>query len=150
MKKTISKQAVLNICIQMQEDQVANFENRVASERGDITNTDDSASQSEDRQAGKAELLAIYEKELAFSTADLQYLKSIALDKESSVVEPGALVVTKEIVFFISISTEKFEIDGMTVIGISVHAPIYKAMEGLGKGDAFTFNETEYLIEKLS
>lgn len=149
MKKKITKQEVLTICIQKQEEQVENFDSRVTSMKADINNKDYSASQSEDRQTGKIEMLAIYENEQAFSTTDLHYLKSLAPLAEYSTVQPGALVMTNEILFFIAISTEKFEIDGITVIGISVRAPIYKVMEGLAKGDSFKFNEMEYLIEEL-
>lgn len=149
MKKKITKQEVANICIQKQEEQVENFNSRVASMRSDINDNTDSASQSEDRNADKTEMLTMYENELAFSTADLNNLKSLDPAAENSTVEPGALVVTKEMIFFIAISTEKFEIDGVTVIGISARAPIYEAMQGLTKGEAFKFNETEYLIKDL-
>ena len=149
MKNKVTKQEVLNTCIQMQEAQVKNFDSRVSSMKSDITNQDYSASQSEDRQAGKEELLGIYERELVFSTGDLNYLKSTTLT-EHETVQPEALVVTDDLIFFVSVSTEKFEINGSTVIGISVRAPIYKAMEGLAKGDSFKFNDAEYVIRSLS
>lgn len=149
MKREIDKQEVLKICIQKQEEQVENFEGSVESIRSDINSNTDSASQSEDRQAGKTEMLRNYEKELAFSTTDLDYLKSIDPATEYSTVQPGALIITSELLFFISISTEKFEINGDTIVGISARAPIYKVMQGLAKGDSFKFNETEYLIEDL-
>ncbi len=149
MAKKIDKQNLLNICIQKQEEQVDNFNNRVESMKSDIGNKTYSASQSEDRKAGKTEMLRIYEKELAFSTMDLDYLKSLKPTAEYSTVQPGALIITNDLLFFIAISTEKFEINGETVIGISDRAPLYKVMEGLAKGDSFKFNETEYVIEEL-
>lgn len=149
MKKKIDKQELLKICIQKQEEQVANFSSRVASMKSDLDSNSNSASQTEDRTAGNAEILHNYEQELAFSATDLNYLKSINPDTEYSTVEPGALVVTKELRFLISISTEKFEIDGDTIVGISDRAPIYQGMQGLAKGDSFKFNETEYLIEEI-
>ncbi len=149
MKNKIDKQEVLNICIQKQEEQVENFSSRVASIKSDINNKTYSASQSEDRKAGKTEMMRIYEKELNFSTADLDYLKELNATTENTKVEPGALVFTKQLVFYVAISTEKFEIEGDTVVGISARAPIYKAMLGLAKGESFKFNEAEYLIEEL-
>ncbi|MEO7523122.1 MAG: hypothetical protein ABIT58_03465, partial [Ferruginibacter sp.] len=149
MKKKITKQEVLNICIQKQEEQVKNFDSRVNSIKSDVNVNDDSASQTEDRQAGTAEMLSIYQNEQVVSVADLQYLKSLSELADCSIVQPGALVITLEIVFFIAISTEKFTIDGHNVIGISVNAPIYEVMEGLSKGDSFNFNEMEYLIEEI-
>jgi len=149
MKKKITREEVLNKCMQMQEAQVENFENRVASMKSDINNQGDSASQTEDRQAGNTELLTIYENELAFSTTDLQYLKSLSPMDAYATVQPGALVITKDILFFIAISTEKFDIDGIEIVGISDRAPIYQVMEGLAKGDSFNFNEAKYKIEDL-
>ncbi|MEO7768082.1 MAG: hypothetical protein ABIS01_11675 [Ferruginibacter sp.] len=149
MKNKITKQEVLNICIQKQEEQVENFDSRVTSMKSDINNKDNSVSQTEDRQTGKIEMLGIYEREQAISTTDLNYLKSLSSIEEYSTVQAGALVFTDDLLFFIAISTEKFEIGGVTIIGISVRAPIYKAMEGLAKGDSFKFNETEYLIKEL-
>ena len=149
MIKKNDKQKVLDICLQKQEKQVENFESRVASITSDINDTTYSASQSEDRKADKTEMLRIYENELLFSTADLDYLKTIDSGIECSTVQPGALVITKDLMFFVAISSEKFEIDGKTAVGISVNAPIYKSMMGLAKGESFQFNETAYLIEEL-
>ena len=149
MKIEIDKQELLKICIQKQEEQVENFNSRVESMKSDINSNMYSASQSEDRKVGKTELLRIYENELAFSTTDLDYLKSINLDTDYATVQPGALVITNELLFFIAISTEKYEKDGNTIVGISARAPIYKVMQGLAKGDSFKFNETKYLIEDL-
>lgn len=149
MTKQIDKQQVLDICIQKQEEQVQNFDSRVESMKSDINSKTYSASQSEDRKAGKIEMLRIYEKEQAFSKADLDYLKDLDAANTYTKVEPGALVVTDQLVFFVAISTEKFELEGKTVVGISARAPIYKAMQGLANGESFKFNESEYLIEAL-
>lgn len=149
MTMKIDKQDVLNICIQRQEEQVDNFNSRVESMKSDINDKTYSASQSEDRKAGKIEMLRIYEKEQAFSKADLDYLKGLNAVTEYKIVEPGSLVITNQFIFFVAISTEKFEIDNKTVVGISARAPIYKAMQGLAKGESFKFNESEYLIEEL-
>ena len=132
MKKKISKQEVVTICIQKQEEQVENFDNRVTSMKSDINNKDNSASQSEDRQAGNVELLSVYEKELAFSATDLNYLKSLTTIAENSTVQPGALVITNETVFFIGISTEKFEINGETVIGYLCQGAHLSSYAGAG------------------
>lgn len=149
MKAKITKQEVLNICIQQQEKQVEDLDGRVTSMKSDINNKDHSDSQNEDRQAGNVELLMIYERDLALSQTDLNYLKSFSPDEKYETVQPGTLVITNEMIFLIAISTEKFEIDGQTVVGISLRAPIYSAMEGLVKGDSFKFNESEYMIEDL-
>lgn len=143
------KQQVLDICLEKQEKQVENLTGRVEATRSDINDSTYSASQSEDRKAGKTEMLRIYESELAFSTADLNYLKSLDVDAAYDTVQPGSLVVTNNLIFYVAISTEKFELDGKPAVGISVNAPIYQSMTGLSKGDSFHFNDAEYLIEEL-
>jgi hypothetical protein len=46
------------------------------------------------------------------------------------------------------VSSEKVEVNGESVFGISTKAPIYANMRGLEKGK-FQFNETHYVIEDV-
>ena len=108
-----------------------------------------SASQSEDRKAGKVELLKALGGELAFAQQELAYLNSLDVTGESTLIEPGAVVVTDQFTFFIGISSEKVEIDGETIFCISTKAPIYASMKGLEKEKSFQFNETKYVIEDI-
>jgi hypothetical protein len=87
--------------------------------------------------------------ELAFAQQGLAFLNSLDVTEESSVVEPGAIVITDQLNFFIGVSSEKVEMDGVTIIPISTKAPIYANMRGLAKGGSFQFNETSYVIEDL-
>ena len=117
--------------------------------REDAYSQDHSASQSEDRTAGKVEILSTLERELAFVQMEMGYLKSLNPGKVNEKVEPGAVVVTNQRTFFIAVSTEKVDIDGQEVFGISTKAPIYAVMEGLAKGDSFSFNGIDYKIENV-
>ena len=143
----ISKEIILNACLEKQEELVNSFDSRVTEMREDAYTQEHSASQSEDRTAGKVEILSTLEKELAFVQMEMGYLKSINAGKVNEIVEPGAVVVTNQRTFFIAVSTEKVAIDGKEIFGISTKAPIYFAMEGLKKGDKFSFNGIDYEIE---
>lgn len=145
----ISKDLILKTCIKKQEELVKNFNSRVTEMREDTYTQDHSASQTEDRTAGKVEILSTLERELAFVQMEMGYLKSLNPGKVNEKVEPGAVVVTNQRTFFIAVSTEKVEIDGQEVFGISTKAPIYAAMEGLKKSDTFSFNGVHYTIEDV-
>jgi hypothetical protein len=97
----------------------------------DTFSQNESASQSEDRRAGKYELLKAIGDELAFAQEELTYLNRLDITKENTLVAPGAVVVTEQFVFFIGVSSEKVEVNGESVFGISTKAPIYANMRGL-------------------
>jgi hypothetical protein len=110
---------------------------------------DHSPSQTESRAAGKIELLNAMGKELDFAKREMELLKMLNADKESTIVELGALVITDKRTFYISVSIEEIKVQDMTVFGISVKAPIYASMMGLKKESIFKFNETEYHIKAI-
>ncbi|MEO5996749.1 MAG: hypothetical protein ABIN89_08450 [Chitinophagaceae bacterium] len=149
MKKNISKETILQVCMQKQEELINNFNDRVMERRADASIANQSTSQSEDRNAGDAEVLDSLEKELVFAQLELSALKAINPTQKNTTVESGAVVVTNERIFFIAVSSEKVEIDGEVIYGISTNAPIYSVMQGLAKGDRFEFNGTAYDIEKV-
>ena len=149
MKNKLDKTNILQACIQKQQELVDSFEERETEMRSDTYNQDGSDSQSEDRKAGKVEVLNALSNELVFAHEELLFLNSLNASKESTTIEPGAVVVTDQLTFFIGVSSEKVEVDGETFFGISTKAPIYANMVGLQKGDSFQYNETKYLIENI-
>ncbi len=149
MKKNISKKTILDSCFQKQEELIQSFDSRVTEMRADVYGQNQTASQSENRTAGKIEVLSTLESELGFAQMEMGTLKSINPEFENTVVEPGAVVVTDKLIFFIAVSSEKLQIDDEVVYGISDRAPIYSGMQGLKKGDKFEFNGTPYTIENV-
>jgi len=149
MKSRIVKPLILEACIQKQDELIDNFKKREAEMNDDTFSQNESPSQSEDRRAGKYELLKAIGDELAFAQKELVYLNSLDVTTESTHVGPGAVVVTEQFIFFIGVSSERVEVDGVTVFGISTKAPIYANMRGLEKGNKFQFNETNYVIEDV-
>ena len=149
MNKNISKDLILKTCITKQEELVNNFNSRVTELKADASSQGQSASQSEDRTAGNVELLDTLESELHFVQMEMSHLKSFNPDLVNDKVESGAVVVTDKRTFFIAVSSEKIEIDGQEIFGISTKAPIYPAMMDLKKGDQFKFNDTSYKIQDV-
>ena len=149
MKNRINKTNVLEICLQNKEQSITNFENRVKESTRDAYSQNQSPSQSEDRTPGKIDLLGSYKNELAFAQSELASLKSLDAGIENSKVEPGAIAIISQMIFFIAVSNDKIEVNGEEVFCISTNAPIYKMMDGLQKGDTFSFNEEKYTIENV-
>ena len=146
MKKIISKEVIRDTCLQKQLELINNYGSRVNEMTAEANSQNQSASQSEDRNAGNIEILSTMESELEFVQREMALLKSLNPNQVNTIVEPGAVVVTKERTFFIAVSSEKVDIDGQVIFGISTNAPIYLVMQGLKKGDSFEFNGVAYKI----
>jgi hypothetical protein len=64
-------------------------------------------------------------------------------------VEPGALVLTSTLNFFIGITANMFDLEGKKYIGLNTEAPIYTALEGSKAGDVVEFNGQKYSIKEV-
>jgi len=149
MKSKIAKTDIKQACVQKQQELIDSFKQQEVEMYNDTFSQNASASQSEDRKAGKVDLLNALGKELVFAQEELVYLNSIDVTGECTHVEPGSVVVTDQLTFFIGVSSEKVEVDGEIFFGISTKAPIYASMKGLKEGSSFQFNETKYVIEDV-
>lgn len=63
--------------------------------------------------------------------------------------EPGALVLTDKLNFYIGISTKQFQHGGKTFVGLNTDAPIYKALENKKLGNSVEFNGNQFKIEEV-
>lgn len=145
----VNKNELYDACMEQQKKEVENFENRISALKKDMFENLESASQGGGGNAGKMELLANYEKELVFSQMEMNQLTSLDPSIVNTIVEPGAIVMTDQLNLFISVPTDKIEINSEIFIGISVKSPIYTVMQGKKKGDVFKFNEMSYTILEL-
>lgn len=99
-----------------------------------------------DQLIGKRDMFASqYQKALT----ECSILKKINPNKINERVEFGAVVMTPNSNFFVSISSGKIMLDGVTYYAISPAVPLFKAMEGLKKGDTFEFKEQKQTIDDL-
>ena len=88
---------------------------------------------------------------LQYQKAHSEYtvLQKVNSKNINKVVEFGAVIITDACWFFISISAGKIIIDQQTYYAISPMVPLYKAMEGMKKGDTFEFNGKKQVIQDL-
>ncbi len=91
----------------------------------------------------------IYAEQLQKAVDEIQILKKVSFDGLEDQVEFGAVVITNKQKMFIALGLGKVEVNGETYYVISKDVPIYKAMEGLKKGDTFTFNNMNFSIEDV-
>ncbi len=145
----IRKNLILDACIEKQNELIDGFKNRLKTMESDAFEHNHTPSQSENQTAGKIELLNAMGNELDFALREMEFLKTLNADKQSTMVEPGAVVVTEKMTFYICVSIEEIEVEGKPFFGISTKAPIYANMRGLVKGDSFSFNETTYIIRNI-
>jgi hypothetical protein len=64
-------------------------------------------------------------------------------------VEYGKIVITNKDIFFISAAIERFYVFEFSVVGLSVHSPLYMEMKGKKAGDYFKYNEVLYRIKEI-
>ena len=102
--------------------------------------------------SSRSELLRerdIYAEQLQKAVDDIHILKKVSFDGLEDKVEFGAVVITNRQKMFIALGLGKVEVDDDTYFVISKDVPIYKAMEGLKKGDSFEFNNMKFEIEDV-
>lgn len=62
-------------------------------------------------------------------------------------VEEGAIVKIRDRYFVIAVATDRFVCEGNELMGVSVQAPLFQAIEGKAAGDACAFNGREFTVD---
>lgn len=146
MNSRLSKSSILNACTIKQQSTISDFEKEVARLKSEVTTKDESESQGGRGTSEQNDLLVRMEHELLFLRNELMTLNNIDPDLDCEIIEEGAVVVTDQRTFFVSTSIESVEVDGKSVFGLSVHAPIYADMKGKKKGESIQYNGLHYRI----
>ena len=80
---------------------------------------------------------------------EIYILKSIYQEVPNDKVEFGALLKTDKVVALIGVANERMDVEGIQVVGISLAAPLLKAMEGKKVGDTVEVNSVSHTIEEI-
>lgn len=142
----IEKAAIYQACLRRQQQLIDHFTDKIEELKKDIFSRENIPSQEDHQPAERIEILDSMEKELRFLQYEMSVLKSLDPEQISSVVEPGAVVVTDQRVFYVCVSIEEIEVEGHAVFGISTKAPLYREMAGKSAGQSFSFNKLVYQI----
>lgn len=148
--KRVLRKRILETCIKNQQTLIDDFKLRIKGilETQGLGNEEayDNNEMSQKNQASGEvstlnDALSLANEEMSF----LLRLKQSANDPHK-VVGPGAIVITDKAVFFVSVSIERFSVDGETFFGISTKSPLYLTMKGLPPGSIFQHNGIIYEV----
>lgn len=142
----IPKAQIFEACKLKQEQIISDFKTEISNLKSEIYDRDVIPSQGDSSSSERHQVLLRYEQELEHLEQELGVLDSISDEKICEIVELGAVVITDSLSFFVSISAEELNVNGDKIFGISVQAPLYKAMKGKKKGDTFSINQKQYEI----
>jgi len=149
MSKRINKESILRACEIKQQLQIEDFEKEISALKKEIYAHSESPSQGDSSAAERTEVLQRYESEVGFLKDELEFLDRIDTDSEISEIGMGAVVVTDKKNFFVSVSIEQVEVNGVDFFGLSTKAPIFQVMRGKKSGENFDFNGILYEIKDV-
>ena len=122
------------------------YERFLAEARLDDREQHDNSDIAEARE--NADLAAAFDHPVKDHHAKIDVLENLDF-APTDIVEPGAVVAFGGRNFVVAVSTDRFEVEGETYMGISTQSPIFKAMEGLSAGDSFTFNGRDVTLDTV-
>jgi hypothetical protein len=140
---------LLKKCIEMQSNIVKNAKkamDEAQESANDEGNTTEELSDSFRETMQNAR--DMFAKRYYDSLNNLELLKHIPVN-ENNKIEQGALVFTNIHNYYVSISLGAVQYEGNTYYAISEHSPIFKEMEGMKKGDEFTFRDKTIKIKDI-
>ena len=148
MDKLLFKKKLVETCITAQDRVVEHAKQRMdeaqesANEYGQPQDRYDSY---RTQMLGKRDMFA---KQYCKAVEERNVLDRIDLNEENKKISFGSVVITSDQKLFISISLGKISLDGEEYFAISPLVPLYKALEGLKKGDSYEFNGKKRMIEE--
>ena len=149
MDKLLFKKKLVGICTMAQNNVVEHAKSRM----DEAQNSANEYGQPQDRydsyrtqMLGKRDMFA---KQYCRAMDERNVLDRIDLVEENKTVAFGSVVITEDQKLFISISLGKIDVDGEDYFAISPLVPLFKAFEGLKKGDTFEFNGKRQKISDL-
>lgn len=147
---TALKKAVLDKLMSLEAQElavaIAHYEAFMADARMQARETHDKDDMVASRE--NADLAAAFDAPVQTHHAKIDVIENTDFALTDT-VGPGALVSFGDRNFIVCVSTGRFEVDGVSYMGISPQSPIYQAMAGLQSGDAFEHNGRSFEIERV-
>jgi len=151
--KAALKTKMLSACIARQQSLMDDFKERInalLTEEG-LGNEDEFDNNHLAQAALRLAEVNMLNDTLAFAAQEMTILQQLHFleDINHERVKLGAVVVTDKQTFFVSVSIEQFDVDGVTYVGLSTSSPLYQAMKGKSEGETFSFKGTTYTIKEI-
>ena len=152
MKKLEFKKKVLDKARERQQEIIDDFQHRIHELQSSVMNINEDQHDIDQKSLdnSSSELINKLADQLNFVVEEMNVLLKMKVDDRlHEKVSIGSIVETDRKVFYPSVSVESFSVDGTELFGISVKAPLYKAMSGKKAGDVFSYQKTQYRIEDV-
>ncbi len=145
----VQKSKILEACIKLQNKLVENAK----LEMQELQHQANEYGQPRDRyDSFRAQLLRkrdLFAEQLQNALDSIDILQRIDQDIISEEAEFGSVVITDKLNIFVSIGIGKFEVDGRQFFAVSTKVPVFRAIEGLKKGDSYLLNGNRFKIIDL-
>jgi hypothetical protein len=134
------------------------IEQRIISARKIIDNAQDAANSEEKSSAGdKYETSRamnhlekdMHSRQMQAHIIELNHCVAINTNKLYQGATAGAMIVCREMAFFLAAGLGKQSIDGMTILFLSPVAPLAKTIMNKTAGERFLFNGKEMIVEEV-
>lgn len=145
------KSEVYELCLSLVNKRIETAETALA--QAQEASNDDTKSSAGDKFETTREMMQqdIFRNKslLADAKQNLHLLDSLHDLPVIDSVRNGALVYTNNGIFYISISVGQLAVNGQTVFAISAASPVGQLFIGKKVKDQFTFNNKQFIIEKI-
>jgi transcription elongation GreA/GreB family factor len=151
MEKKASKKEIWEASVKAQQAIIDDLHNRVEELKATGQQYADEQQDSGARSMteGTEEQAALMSEQLAMVVEEMEKLQRIDTASKHENVHLGTVVVTAQQRFFISVSVERFKVQGVEYFGVSTQSPLYKALEGKVLGDTVAVNNHSFKILDL-
>lgn len=144
-----TKKLLLQACKDNVEKRITDYKNEIALLNEAIENND---KESEGEDSGNGKLLNDLEKNAGYLNDVLktrEFLAQINPNSVNTTAAIGSIVKTETIIFYLSTSVGKIEINDETYYAISLQSPIGQLLKGKSETDTFKFNDKNYTILEI-
>lgn len=144
-----TKKLLLQACKDNVEKRITDYRNEIALLNEAIENND---KESEGEDSGNGKLLNDLEKNAGYLNEVLktrEFLAQINPNSVNTTAAIGSIVKTETIIFYLSTSVGKIEINDETYYAISLQSPIGQLLKGKSERDTFKFNDKNYTILEI-
>lgn len=148
---SIEKSTVQNKLIYHFEQLCSELNNTLLNLKAEAALTEDETVNMDDAsyQNHAVEMIEHYQNLLNNSSAELKKLQSYE-KIICHTIQPGALVITEELMIFIGVATPKLHLkDHQILIGISEESPLYKNMHGKKIGEFIPMDDKSLKIRSI-
>lgn len=149
MDKLVQKRKIVESCIQSLENSAQDVRNtidEIIQIAADYEGDHDMFDPFKDDMMKKKDL---HVEKLQKYLDDIKLMHKLDPKRLCEQVEFGAVVITDKQKMFIAAALGKITIDNETYYAISTQVPVFKAMQGLKKGEMFTINNNQFKIIDL-